>query len=169
LRVTAENVDEYISANLVVKTDRTLDVVVERFVFVCSVNPVIVLTNLGSFLIQDFAAAPPNPRDLRSPTPESVPSSPVLTDRQTFYKPLAGLTDDYACPARSVRSGHLQHGRLLTVLVIHHTNRLRLGESVLPALRQPLPGLIRRTWVRIPLPDEEPEKLDKIISKAIDT
>jgi hypothetical protein len=113
---------------------------------------------------------PQIPRDLRSPTPESVPSSPVPTDRQTFYKPLAGLTDDYACPSeirpqRSPSAWSSAHSPSNSSYEPTAARRISASGSTSTATG---PRKENRGYDS-PSSDEEPEELDKIISKAIDT
>jgi hypothetical protein len=118
---------------------------------------------------------PQIPRDLRSPTPESVPSSPVPTDRESFYTPLPGLKDGYKYPGdiRSQRSpsewsselGASPHSPTRTGYSSYEpARRISASSTVLPATG---PRKENRGY-ESPSSDEEPEQLDRFISKAID-
>jgi len=170
LRVTAENVDEFISANLVVKPDRTLDIVVET-------------------LLPPGALPPPPqiPQDLRSSTPESAPQSPVMTERQNFYGAFPGQANNYgfsaesrlqqslsarssdrgASPYCSSRTGYSsRESTVMNVNPVKRSSAVDSSSNAEPEVTKNLSEEYR--GYESPGSDEEPEELHETISKAID-
>lgn len=154
LRVTAENVDEHISANLVVKPDRTLDIVVE------------------TLPIPGTVPLPPQiPRDLRSATPESDPSSPVTAERQDFYAALPGHKHSYSRPQRSPSawSSNRDASPRSTshAYPSYESTRTGVSGSTVAITKT---GLGKETrGYESPTSDGDPDEVHETISKAIDT
>ena len=123
---------------------------------------------------------PQIPRDLRSPTPESAPSSPIPTQRQTFYDVLAGEKHDYvfASAQRSPSTWSSDRGTSprspsLTGLLSNESTATRgtkASSSISAVARKNGAGSGKgNRGYESPASDEEPGELHETISKAIDT
>ena len=172
MRVTAKNVDEYISANIVVKPDRTLDVVVEPVRMFP--RPSHHAHYLEQLPVPGAPLMPPQiPRDLRSPSPESYPSSPIPTRKEDFLRPdytnLRNLDEnhlDRSSSAPSPDHDASQHGVPRTPYKSTVAGETRVSSTDMATTR--VGSSKQNRGYESPMSDEEPEELHETISKAMD-
>lgn len=114
---------------------------------------------------------PQIPRDLRSATPESDPSSPVTAERQDFYAALPGHKHSYSRPQRSPSawSSNRDASPRSTshAYPSYESTRTGVSGSTVAITKT---GLGKETrGYESPTSDGDPDEVHETISKAIDT